>query len=57
MGDSEVIKSFRGGTLTEAELEALKHLLATALRKKQYAYLIANLYDSRFTVEIRFCMA
>ncbi|AJD54290.1 hypothetical protein SAMN02744133_10810 [Thalassospira xiamenensis M-5 = DSM 17429] len=51
-----MIKSFRDITLTIAELEALKHLLATARRKKQYACLIANLYDSRFTVDIRFCM-
>tara|TARA_R110001583_G_scaffold165766_1_gene318491 strand:+ start:1104 stop:1409 length:306 start_codon:yes stop_codon:yes gene_type:complete len=52
-----MIKSFRDITLTDAEIEALKHLLATARRKKQYACLIANLYDGRFTVDIRFCMA
>lgn len=52
-----MIKSFRNITLTDAQIEALDHLLATAKRKEQYARLIANLYNSSFLVDMRFCMA
>lgn len=51
-----MIKVFRDHTLTDEEVVALEHVVATAKRKHYFALFVANLYDSNFLCDMNQCM-